>query len=492
MTSGEHLNNRTGDTADWLSVSRAAMNTIVAALGEAPFAGAIEAIDQYRSVLNATEALLIAQRTDAGFSEHSTQGVIKQSGGVSKVEAKKRTSRAAVIKQNPELASKLVDGAMSTEQVDLVADASAKTDGLAATDDELIADLASTNPDLGVAIAKKFVEDHTTAADRNSRYEYQRARRKVRKGRGTNGLAYLLIEGDDESIDVMYRSFKRGADRLYRADGGRDVPNGKHPRTNDQRMFDAAVQKLTSETEPAPAAPATQPASAEDNTQPTLSQPQRRPGERPTMVFTGKLTDITNDPALLAEWEAELVGTGKVPSAVSSYYRCISEYAGQLLDENGEVLWHGRGKRLATPEQWTAMVVRDRGCVRCGADAHECEAHHIIPYKSPAEGETNIDEMVMLCVGCHHWIHNAKMTIYWDPTAGKWKYRPARWEELPPKPPPKQAKPNQSRSKGPTRQERPQADTPATRSTSPPTARSQQANARNNQSNNMVDQPRLL
>ena len=56
-------------------------------------------------------------------------GFIKQSGGISKAEAKKRTSRAAAINTNPALAKKLTNGDISTEQLDNVAEAADKTGG---------------------------------------------------------------------------------------------------------------------------------------------------------------------------------------------------------------------------------------------------------------------------------------------------------------------------------------------------------------------------
>ena len=113
--------------------------------------------------------------------------------------------------------------------------------------------------------------------------------------------------------------------------------------------------------------------------------------------FTGKLSDITDDPILLTQWKTELIGTGIVPTAVASYCRCIGEFSGMLLDEDGSVLWKGRSVRLATPVQWTALVIRDRGCVRCAAHVELCDAHHIIASGSPAKGETNIDNLVLLC-----------------------------------------------------------------------------------------------
>ena len=430
MTSGDH-SATSNATFEWLLTARAAMATVTASLADAPFSPAVEAIDQFRNELTAVESLLIAKREEAGHSKRSTEGIIKKSGGVSKSEAKKRTSRGSAIKKNPKLAKKLTDGDLSTEQIDVLADAADKTDGAAARDDKLIDELSGANPDIGRGIARRFVEDHNTPNDRNTRYEKQRAWRKVSKGRSESGNAQVIIEGDDETVDGMFRSLRRRADAMYRKDGGRDVPHSKHPRTHNQRMFDAAAEKLAAEDIPS-TRPSSDSGPASDSDAPRRmhsTQPQRRSGERPTMVFTTKLTDITDDPELLAQWEAELISTGIVPTAVASYYRCISEFAGIILNGKGDPLWKGRSTRRATPEQWVALVVRDLGCIRCGADAHVCQAHHLVPFSAPAKGETNIDEMVLLCTDCHTWVHETDQTIVWDPGTGTWQYRNARWEE---------------------------------------------------------------
>jgi len=51
--------------------------------------------------------------------------------------------------------------------------------------------------------------------------------------------------------------------------------------------------------------------------------------------------------------------------------------------------------------------VTDKGCVLCLADISECEAHHLIPWNAPDKGQTNIDEMAMVCTDRHHFIHAA-------------------------------------------------------------------------------------
>jgi hypothetical protein len=386
------------------------------------FGPATDAIQDYRDTLVAVEALLIAQRKKAGHSDRANEGVIKNSGRVSKGEAKRRTKRADAVERNPALATKLTTGDLSTEKVDLLADASAKTEGAAATDAALIDEVCNANPDQAKAIVRKFVDDHTDQGDRNSRYAWQRKRRKVYRTTTSSGMSALILEGDDESIDAVLGTIRRRADRLYATDGGRDVSAESHDRTHDQRMFDAAIGH------------ATDTAAKDNNEQPSVASasPKNRPSERPVMVFTGKLSDITTDTDTIRDWQGELIGTGRLPTAVAEYYRCISDTAAQLTSDVGEVLWQGRTKRTVTRGQWLALVVRDGGCVLCEAHHTECEAHHLMPWNAPAKGETNIDELALVCVDCHHRIHDNNQTLFFDTKIRKWRLRAAKPEETAP------------------------------------------------------------
>ena len=428
FTPGNPTNSPGGD--DWLSCAKAAMSVVVSSLAQAPFEDALQAAEDFRGELTAVEALHIAKRQQAGFSDRSTETVMKKSGKVSKGEAKKRTKRGKAVEKNPGLAKKMASGEISTEQIDLIAEASEQTDGEAAEDEKLIDDIAGANPDQGRKIARKYVDDHTDQNDRDDRYARQRKRRKVYKGRNTNGMSSIIIEGDDESVNGMLESLRKRADEMYRRDGGRDVPADQHARSNDQRLFDAAFEQITGRIETGEAsAKSDEPARA----------PANRPGERPLMVFRSDISGLTDDPELLASWITELVGGGTVPSTLASYYRCISDFAVQLVNSEGAVLKQGRKTRRVTPDQWAAMVVRDGGCVQCGAHHTRCEAHHQRPWTSPARGETNIDEMVLLCVDCHHRLHELNQTIYQDPN-GKWKVRAATLDETPARGPTKKRK----------------------------------------------------
>ncbi|WP_062079340.1 HNH endonuclease signature motif containing protein [Demequina globuliformis] len=64
----------------------------------------------------------------------------------------------------------------------------------------------------------------------------------------------------------------------------------------------------------------------------------------------------------------------------------------------------GRSQRMFTRAQKLALLERDGGCSWCHAPPSYCEAHHIRWWGRDA-GPTDLDNGVMLCVGCHHRIH---------------------------------------------------------------------------------------
>ncbi|WP_062377975.1 HNH endonuclease [Demequina pelophila] len=80
-----------------------------------------------------------------------------------------------------------------------------------------------------------------------------------------------------------------------------------------------------------------------------------------------------------------------------------------VLGGGSEVLDHGRARRLFTTAQRRAIAERDGGCARCGVPVHYCDVHHITWWS--AGGLTNVDNGVLLCVSCHHWIHRERWDI---------------------------------------------------------------------------------
>jgi hypothetical protein len=127
------------------------------------------------------------------------------------------------------------------------------------------------------------------------------------------------------------------------------------------------------------------------------------------------------------------VGGGLLAPTLLAEMFCGAEFVGQVVDDSGQVLSQGRSKRYFTDEQLLALIARDGGCVDCGAHYSMCDAHHIIPWESPARGPTDIDNGVLVCGDCHHRVHEHDLVLIRDPTSGTWSTRPARPHEIAPK-----------------------------------------------------------
>ncbi len=404
-------------------------------LNAVPRETSLQLIDFCRRRLDAAEASLLAERFDKGARDRDIERDFTSSGQTSKADAKKRTKRAKAVNANPELAEKLASGALSTEQTDVIAEAAEKTDGKAAIDDALIEKIANSTPEQGKKTAAEYIRQNT---EDNSQSLHDQARkgRKVYKYRkpGT-GRSCLVFEGDDHSIDQAERNIMAGANRLYDKDGGRDLPHDQHPRTDQQRQYDAGIALLTGRGDDIAEADATK-----SGTTKTASPSRQRPQDRRATVFI----NLTLDQATGADTVSAITasdGTVLPPSIVQKYC-CGADFIGQIYSATGELLWQGRSTRYATPAQVKGLIARDGGCVRCSAHHDHCVAHHLKPYNAPIRGETNIDELALVCDDCHDHIHDRNLTLFRD-EQGIWKLRPALKHEIPPKRPASNGSPRQ-------------------------------------------------
>lgn len=99
-----------------------------------------------------------------------------------------------------------------------------------------------------------------------------------------------------------------------------------------------------------------------------------------------------------------------------------------VLGGNSEILDWGRAKRLFTPAQRLALAERDGGCAFCGAPPATTAAHHIRWWARDA-GPTDLSNGVLLCIGCHHRVHDDGWEISVDgagTTATVW-FVPPPW-----------------------------------------------------------------
>lgn len=424
---------------------------------------ALACLAGYSRQIAATEAEILADQIgDDGDTRHARN--LLDDGKTSGKQRRQKADRAKAVGHNPDLGNKLGANDLSEEQLDAIAEAANKTDGEAAHDNELIGDVSKATPEQAKSIVADYLAARSTADSVQNEHNRQRALRRASTFTSKkHGLATICIEGDSVAINSMWDSITRRHDLLYRRDGGRDLPLTKHPRTNDQRKFDAAHELLcdttvdpsgqtrptepdsshdTCEPRPAPdAAPGGGGGSGKPNsrvsgrhTPPKGPAPKPSASARPSIVISLTIDHFLGlDPTAVATQH----GLGLIPQSVLADYAEHADIMAALYDRNGKPLWLGRLERYATTTQYIALVLRDRHCVLCGAPHTRCQAHHIMPWTAPGQGPTDLDNLVLLCHHCHRHVHADRRTLYRKPDR-HWATRPATPNELaPPRPAPR-------------------------------------------------------
>ena len=123
--------------------------------------------------------------------------------------------------------------------------------------------------------------------------------------------------------------------------------------------------------------------------------------------------------------------TEPIPISTVDRLRCHGDTITTLFGQHGEVLHHGKTKRLATRRQRRALAARDGGCVipGCTAPPSRCQAHHVTPWVSETypPGRTDIDNLAMLCPFHHSTIHTSAWQLVM--IHGKPHVRPPSWQD---------------------------------------------------------------
>ena len=110
--------------------------------------------------------------------------------------------------------------------------------------------------------------------------------------------------------------------------------------------------------------------------------------------------------------DADLAGTGPIPTTQAFALIERADLYAAIRNTRGSILKFGRSRRLASPMQSLAVIIRDRQCVYPGCDCayDRCEVHHVVDTGCETRirqgGETNIDNLALLCKAHHHHLHN--------------------------------------------------------------------------------------
>ena len=201
-------------------------------------------------------------------------------------------------------------------------------------------------------------------------------------------------------------------------------------RAPSQRRIDAFERLLDgAETDPADA-PAESQTSTErpgDTPGPQQdSQPRsdsRRRGRADTRLLV--LADLEALLRMPGAGPATLAGFGHIGQQLLGYLTCGSDITGILRHgftsgpvPQANILNVGRTSRLATARQRHAVIARQEGvCAAPGCGLSRLDVHHVAWWHRDG-GRSDLSNLVGLCSGCHHLVHQDKLTIEADGHGG--------------------------------------------------------------------------
>ncbi len=119
-----------------------------------------------------------------------------------------------------------------------------------------------------------------------------------------------------------------------------------------------------------------------------------------------------------------------IPAATARRLACEAGILPAVLGGDSRTLDLGRSRRLVSPAQRQALIVRDGGCVFPGCDRpwRWCQAHHLQPWEQG--GRTDLGNLALLCVRHHHHVHEGGWSLE-HLAGGAWEARSPSGEVVP-------------------------------------------------------------
>jgi hypothetical protein len=125
------------------------------------------------------------------------------------------------------------------------------------------------------------------------------------------------------------------------------------------------------------------------------------------------LVHLREDHLIDGNWIGELHDGTPLRGETLKRIGCDCGLVAAKLGERGNVLDIGRRRRTVSSSQWRALLTRQRHCCFPGCThAVFLEAHHVEHWFD--RGETNLDNLALLCHGHHVAVHEGGFTIAWD------------------------------------------------------------------------------
>ncbi len=316
---------------------------------------------------------------------HITENNLREKGLRPRGKARSEVETAVELEELPKTAEGLRDGEIPYENARILAKASQEGD---IDETELVDKARTQSPDKFAGTVRKHQQERSED-DGMSRLEHQRSQRfaKIRTDR-TDGMTVLYGRFDPITGALIETALSQKMNELWREEDPRARCSP------GQRMADALAGLVTRED------------TDEDG------KPPRGP----------RLLLIADYDVIDKELRNGRLGDGTpIPIEKIRDLACQSDILPAIFRGVSQPLDLGRSRRAASPAQRVALVARDKACVGCGANSNWCQSHHIIPWA--VQGNTDLDDMCLLCSRCHHKVHDDHWQVRKTPS-GKYYLKP--------------------------------------------------------------------
>jgi hypothetical protein len=327
----------------------------------------------------------------------SMRSWLRGHGRLSPAAAGQLVRNGRALEQLPALASAFADGAVTAEQVAVIAPAVTEDRRTAALSQGV--DLAEVDRTLTAVAAERAIQQLARVVH----HYLARLDPDGPEPDPTEERSLTLAKHLDGSVSGRFELDPVGGEKLQaalEALSQADRPKGDR-RTRGQQLADALVQLA-------------------DNQLASGDLPVLRT-VKPTVLVTIPAADLL-DPATGPAAASTGFG-GLISAATARALACDGSITAVEIDEHGMPLNMGRTKRVVPPHLRKAVELRDRACVfaGCAAPKYWCDVHHLRHWIFG--GETSLENSALLCERHHTKVHHG-FRVQRDP-GGRWRtFRP--------------------------------------------------------------------
>ena len=327
----------------------------------------------------------------------SMRSWLRGHGRLSPAAAGQLVGNGRALEHLPALAAAFADGAVTAEQVAVIAPAVTEDRRTAALSQGV--DLAEVDRTLTAVAAERAVQQLTRVVH----HYLARLDPDGPEPDPTEERSLTLAKFSDGTVVLRGQLDAVGGEKLQaalEAISQADRPQGDR-RTRGQQLADAMVQLA-------------------DNQLAAGQLPVLRT-VKPTVLVTIPRADLL-DPAPGPAAASTGFG-GLISAATARALACDGSITAVEIDEHGMPLNLGRSHRVVPPHLRKAVELRDRSCVfaGCAAPTYWCDVHHLRHWIFG--GETSLENSALLCERHHTKVHHG-FRVQRDP-GGRWRtFRP--------------------------------------------------------------------